>query len=62
VLLLRSERENLCEKAKFTGWDVHGGYASHIAVRADFALRIPEGSTTLLLPRSSVGESSATGH
>ncbi|HKQ68865.1 MAG TPA: zinc-dependent alcohol dehydrogenase family protein [Polyangiaceae bacterium] len=39
----RAERENLCERATFTGWDSNGGYASHIAVRADFALRIPEG-------------------
>ncbi len=38
----RAGRENLCEKAQFTGWDTNGGYATHIAVRADFALRIPE--------------------
>ncbi len=37
----RAGRENLCEKATFTGWDTHGGYATHIAVRADFAVRIP---------------------
>jgi propanol-preferring alcohol dehydrogenase len=35
-------RENLCEKATFTGWDTDGGYATHIAVRADFAFRIPD--------------------
>jgi alcohol dehydrogenase, propanol-preferring len=39
----RSGRENLCEKASFTGWDVDGGYATHLAVRADFALRLPHG-------------------
>jgi propanol-preferring alcohol dehydrogenase len=39
----RAGRENLCEQATFTGWDTNGGYATHIAVRADFALRIPEG-------------------
>jgi alcohol dehydrogenase, propanol-preferring len=39
----RSERENLCERATFTGWDVDGGYASHVLARADFALRLPEG-------------------
>lgn len=38
----RSGHENLCEQAAFTGWDSNGGYATHIAVRADFALRIPE--------------------
>ncbi|WP_394827099.1 zinc-binding alcohol dehydrogenase family protein [Pendulispora albinea] len=35
-------RENLCERAEFTGWDRDGGYATHLALRADFALRIPE--------------------
>ena len=39
----RSGRENLCERATFTGWDVDGGYATHAIVRADFALRIPDG-------------------
>jgi propanol-preferring alcohol dehydrogenase len=36
-------RENLCEAARFTGWDVHGGYSTHVTVAADFALRLPEG-------------------
>ncbi|MEA2057629.1 MAG: zinc-dependent alcohol dehydrogenase family protein [Actinomycetota bacterium] len=36
-----SGRENLCEKAVFTGWDRDGGYASRMTVRADYALRIP---------------------
>ena len=35
-------RENLCAAAEFTGWDRDGGYAERIAVRADFALRVPE--------------------
>ena len=35
--------ENLCEHAEFTGWDRDGGYADQIAVRAEFALRLPEG-------------------
>ncbi len=35
-------RENLCEKARFTGWDRDGGYATRAIVRADFALRTPE--------------------
>ena len=42
-LYCRSERENLCESARFTGWDANGGYATHVAVRADFALRLPPG-------------------
>jgi propanol-preferring alcohol dehydrogenase len=39
----RSGRENLCVRARFTGWDEAGGYATRIAVHAGFALRIPEG-------------------
>jgi propanol-preferring alcohol dehydrogenase len=38
-----SGRENLCADARFTGWDRDGGYATRIAVRADFALRLPDG-------------------
>ena len=41
----RAEKENLCERATFTGWDRDGGYATHARVRADFALRVPEGFT-----------------
>jgi alcohol dehydrogenase, propanol-preferring len=43
----RSQRENLCEQAAFTGWDRHGGYAERVAVRADFALRVPEGMSDI---------------
>ena len=38
-----TSRENLCPRAEFTGWDRDGGYATRIVVRADFALRIPDG-------------------
>jgi propanol-preferring alcohol dehydrogenase len=38
-----TSRENLCPDAQFTGWDRDGGYATRIAVRADFALRLPDG-------------------
>ncbi len=38
-----SGRENLCPEARFTGWDDDGGFATHMTVRADFALRIPDG-------------------
>lgn len=34
-------RENLCPNATFTGWDVDGGYAERMAVRAEYAVRIP---------------------
>lgn len=33
--------ENLCEAARFTGWDRDGGYAQHLTVAAPFALRLP---------------------
>lgn len=36
-------RENLCERAAFTGWDRDGGFAEKARVRADFALPVPEG-------------------
>ncbi len=39
----RAGRENLCDAAVFTGWDRDGGFAERIAVRADAALRIPDG-------------------
>jgi len=34
--------ENLCEAARFTGWDCDGGFAERLLVRADFAVRVPE--------------------
>ena len=40
----RKGMENLCEKARFTGYDVDGGYAECVAVDEDFAYRIPQGS------------------
>lgn len=33
-------RENLCERAEFTGWDRDGGYAERMIVRAAFAARL----------------------
>jgi len=35
-------KENLCEKARFTGYDVDGGYAEYTTVSEDFAYPIPE--------------------
>ncbi len=37
----REGRENLCPYAKFMGWDQDGGYATHVKVRATFALKVP---------------------
>jgi len=39
--------ENLCDKAKWTGKDVNGGYAQYTVVSADFAYPIPEKFTDL---------------
>jgi propanol-preferring alcohol dehydrogenase len=38
----RSERENLCEHAEFTGFHVNGGFAEYAVVPADFAVEIPD--------------------
>jgi propanol-preferring alcohol dehydrogenase len=43
----RSGRENLCPDARFTGWDRDGGYAEWMTVKADFALRLPDGPSDL---------------
>ncbi|MBX3220602.1 MAG: zinc-dependent alcohol dehydrogenase family protein [Labilithrix sp.] len=36
-------RENLCVHARFTGWDVDGGYATRAIVKAAFAFAAPTG-------------------
>jgi len=46
----KADRENLCPEARFTGWDVDGGYATRIVVRADFALRLPQGAPQDVAP------------
>jgi propanol-preferring alcohol dehydrogenase len=38
-----SGRENLCDNAKFTGYDRDGGYATHTVARADFCFPLPDG-------------------
>lgn len=37
-----SGRENLCPDAKFTGWNVDGGYAEYTIIPANFALHLGE--------------------
>jgi propanol-preferring alcohol dehydrogenase len=39
----RSGRENLCDNARFTGYDIDGGYAEVAAADARFCFPIPEG-------------------
>jgi propanol-preferring alcohol dehydrogenase len=38
----RSERENLCRRARFTGYTIDGGYAEYTVADARFCFRIPE--------------------
>jgi len=38
----RSNRENLCPYAQFTGWDADGGFAEFSIVSADFAFHLDE--------------------
>lgn len=37
-----SNRENLCERAAFTGYDRHGGYAQYTVADARYCLALPE--------------------
>jgi propanol-preferring alcohol dehydrogenase len=37
----RRGQENLCQNARFTGWDQNGGYAQWTIVREDFAYPLP---------------------
>ena len=43
----RSGRENLCERAEFTGWTADGGYAGYLAAPEDFVYALPEGFSDL---------------
>jgi alcohol dehydrogenase, propanol-preferring len=43
----RSGRENLCERAEFTGWTVNGGYAEYIKAPSSFVYPLPEGFSDL---------------
>ncbi|HJS27537.1 MAG TPA: zinc-dependent alcohol dehydrogenase family protein [Actinomycetota bacterium] len=46
-----SGRENLCPDARFTGFDLDGGFAERVVADARFCLRLPEGSEpTALAP------------
>jgi propanol-preferring alcohol dehydrogenase len=39
----RSDRENLCDNAQFTGFHVNGGYAEYAVAPAAFVVGIPDG-------------------
>jgi propanol-preferring alcohol dehydrogenase len=38
----RSDRENLCERVRFTGYDLDGGYAEYAVADERFCLEVPE--------------------
>jgi propanol-preferring alcohol dehydrogenase len=38
----RQGLENLCERARFTGYHVHGGYADHAVIHEDYSYSIPD--------------------
>jgi propanol-preferring alcohol dehydrogenase len=38
----RAGRENLCERARFTGWQIDGGYATHALADARYCLPVPD--------------------
>jgi len=38
----QEQRENLCERALFTGYSVNGGFAEFTVARSDFVIPIPE--------------------
>lgn len=39
----RSGRENLCDQARFTGFDLDGGYAEYVLADARFCFPLPDG-------------------
>jgi propanol-preferring alcohol dehydrogenase len=43
----KSARENLCEKATFTGWAADGGYAEYAVAREEFVYALPGGFSDL---------------
>ena len=46
-----SERENLCPRARFTGYQIDGGYAEHAVADARYCLPLPaEGESAELAP------------
>jgi propanol-preferring alcohol dehydrogenase len=43
----RRGKENLCERAEFTGWTRNGGFAEYAVAPADFVYRLPHGFSDL---------------
>lgn len=40
-------RENLCDNARYTGYQIDGGFAEYCVVKADFCFPIPEGYSNI---------------
>ena len=49
----RSGRENLCDRARFTGYTLDGGYAEEVVADARYCFPLPEGRATRSWRRSS---------
>ncbi|GAB2181652.1 zinc-dependent alcohol dehydrogenase family protein [Denitratisoma sp. agr-D3] len=45
----RSGRENLCDAARFTGYQLHGGYAEYTVADARYCFPLPEGPSAASL-------------
>jgi alcohol dehydrogenase, propanol-preferring len=43
----RSGRENLCDRARFTGYNIDGGYADFVVADARFCFRLPDRFTDI---------------
>lgn len=43
----KSKRENLCDHAEFTGYQINGGYAEYMAASAGYAFHLPLGISDL---------------
>jgi alcohol dehydrogenase, propanol-preferring len=38
----RADRENLCDQARFTGYQIDGGYATHVVADARYCFELPD--------------------
>jgi propanol-preferring alcohol dehydrogenase len=58
----RTDRENLCRNARYTGYQIDGGYAEQAIADARFCFHLPTGTTTSTPRRCSARGSLATVH
>src|SRR5213083_2950619 len=49
----RSNRENLCDRARFTGYTIDGGYGEFVVADARFCFHCPSSTTMSILRRCS---------